>query len=53
MTAADNKGMQDWVADYKGEGGERAANNMMRHFMLAYQLWKKIEIKLTQKDLLQ
>ncbi len=25
--AADNNGMQYWVADYKGEGGERAANN--------------------------
>jgi hypothetical protein len=25
--AADHDGMQDWVADYKGEGGERAANN--------------------------
>jgi hypothetical protein len=28
MTAvADNDGMQDRAADYKGEGGERAANN--------------------------
>jgi hypothetical protein len=26
-TAADNDGTQDWAADYKGEGGERAANN--------------------------
>jgi hypothetical protein len=26
-TAADNNGMQDWAADYEGEGGERAANN--------------------------
>jgi hypothetical protein len=26
-TAADNKGMQDRAADYKGEGGERVANN--------------------------
>jgi hypothetical protein len=25
--AADNNGMQDWAADYKGEGGEWAANN--------------------------
>jgi hypothetical protein len=25
--AADNDGTQDWAADYKGEGGERAANN--------------------------
>jgi hypothetical protein len=23
----DDNGMQDWVADYKGEGGEWAANN--------------------------
>jgi hypothetical protein len=23
----DNDGMQDWAADYKGEGGERVANN--------------------------
>jgi hypothetical protein len=27
MKAADNDGMQDWAADYEGEGGERAANN--------------------------
>jgi hypothetical protein len=26
-TALDDNGMQDWVADYKGEGGEQAANN--------------------------
>ncbi len=26
-TVADNDGMQDQAADYKGEGGERAANN--------------------------
>jgi hypothetical protein len=26
-TAADNDGTQDREADYKGEGGERAANN--------------------------
>jgi hypothetical protein len=26
-TAVDNDGMQDQVADYKGEGGERVANN--------------------------
>ncbi len=25
--AADDNGTGDWVADYKGEGGERAANN--------------------------
>jgi hypothetical protein len=25
--AADNDGMQDRVADYEGEGGEREANN--------------------------
>jgi hypothetical protein len=24
---ADDNGTQDWVADYKGEGGERAATN--------------------------
>ncbi len=27
MTAADSDGTQDQVADYKGEGGQRAANN--------------------------
>ncbi len=27
MTAADNDGTRDWMAHYKGEGGERAANN--------------------------
>jgi hypothetical protein len=27
MTAADDNGTQDWAADYKGEGGERAVNN--------------------------
>jgi hypothetical protein len=27
MKTADNKGTQDWLADYKGEGGERVANN--------------------------
>jgi hypothetical protein len=26
-TAVDNNGRQDRAADYKGEGGERAANN--------------------------
>jgi hypothetical protein len=26
-TVADDNGMQDWAADYKGEGGEQAANN--------------------------
>ncbi len=26
-TAEDDNGMHDWAADYKGEGGERAANN--------------------------
>ncbi len=26
-TAANDDGMQDWAADYEGEGGERAANN--------------------------
>ena len=26
-TAADDDGTQDWVADYKGEGGKRAVNN--------------------------
>ena len=26
MTAMDNNGRQDWVADYEGEGGERGAN---------------------------
>ncbi len=26
-TATDDNGTQDWVADYEGEGGERAANN--------------------------
>ncbi len=25
--AADDDSTQDWAADYKGEGGERAANN--------------------------
>jgi hypothetical protein len=25
--AADDNGRGDWAADYKGEGGERAANN--------------------------
>jgi hypothetical protein len=25
--AVDDDGMQDWVADYEGEGGECAANN--------------------------
>jgi hypothetical protein len=24
---AENNGTQDWVADYKGEGGDRAVNN--------------------------
>ncbi len=24
---ADDDGMQDWVADFEGEGGERVANN--------------------------
>ncbi len=27
MTAADNNGMQDWVADYEGDGQERAARD--------------------------
>jgi hypothetical protein len=27
MTAAEDAGMQDWAADYKGEGGEQEANN--------------------------
>ncbi len=27
MTAADGNSMQDWVADYKGEGQERAARD--------------------------
>jgi hypothetical protein len=27
MTEADNGGMQDWVADYDGEGQERAARD--------------------------
>ncbi len=27
MTAADNNGMQDWAADYKGDGQERAARD--------------------------
>jgi hypothetical protein len=27
MTGADDKGTRDRAADYKGEGGERAANN--------------------------
>jgi hypothetical protein len=27
MTAADNNGLQDWVADYKGDGQERAARD--------------------------
>ncbi len=27
MTAADENGAQYWVVDYKGEGGERVANN--------------------------
>ncbi len=26
-TAADDDGTQDWVADYKGEGGKQAVNN--------------------------
>ncbi len=26
-TAADDNGMQDWVADYKGEGQEQAARD--------------------------
>jgi len=26
-TATDGNGMQDWAADYDGEGWERAANN--------------------------
>jgi hypothetical protein len=27
ITAADDNGMQDWAADYKGEGQERAARD--------------------------
>ncbi len=27
MTAADNSGMQDWAANYKGEGQERAVGD--------------------------
>ncbi len=27
MTVADDNGMQDWVADYKGEGKKRAARD--------------------------
>ncbi len=28
MKTADDNDTQDWVADYKREGGERAANNI-------------------------
>ncbi len=27
MTAADNNGMQDWAADYEGDGQERAVRD--------------------------
>jgi hypothetical protein len=27
MTLADNDGTQEWVTDYKGEGGEQVVNN--------------------------
>ncbi len=45
--------MQDWVADYEGEEGERAANNtgirQKADKPAGQRAWKNKEIKFTQK----
>jgi hypothetical protein len=52
MTATDDNGMQDRAADYKGEGGERAANNKGIRARWAESMKNK-EIKFMQKDFIQ
>ncbi len=54
--AADNNGTQDWAADYKGEGGEQAANtNSIRQKAkpARQRVWKNNEIQFKQKDFFQ
>jgi hypothetical protein len=55
--AADNDGTQDRVADYKGEGGEWAANNngirQKADKPAGQRAWNNKEIKFTQKDFFQ
>jgi hypothetical protein len=39
MTAADNNGMQDWAADYKGDGQEQVARDG-RDMEWQLRLWR-------------
>jgi hypothetical protein len=50
MKAADDDSMRDQVSDYKGEGGERAANNNGIRPAGQRARNKNKEIEITQKD---
>ncbi len=50
MTEADDDGTQDWAADYKGEGGERVANNNRIRAPQAERM-KKYRIQVNAKRL--
>jgi hypothetical protein len=53
MTAVEDNSTQDWAADYKGEGGERAANKngIRAHWAESVKILRNIEYM--QKDFFQ